>query len=165
MTATPLEDGWCFYVLPFDLAYEHFDEFKPIIKLYRDKLTNGDGFKLPTWKSFKFADFKGWHHHIALSEVDEENYMPRFRIMPTGIVDILNRDLTGQTLDTIMENTTRKKIQTHIKNLMQGPYIGLTTGRMSKQNDEMVFFASLYLPLTILGEKVEQFIHVISLDN
>ena len=161
---THLKKGWMFYTLPFDIADESFGVFEPIIKIYRSKL-NDNGIKLPTWRSFNFADFKGWHHHIALSEVDEENYMPRFRIMPTGIVKILDRDLTGGTLDTMTQNATREEIQTQIKELMNGPYFGLSKGNMPLTDGTSTFLRSLYLPLTLGGEKVEQFIHAISLGN
>jgi hypothetical protein len=161
----PLKKDWGFYILPFDLPNENFGEFEPIIKLYRSKILPIKNTKIPTWKCFNFSDFIGWHHYIALSEVDCENYMPRFRIMPTGIIKIIEKDFTGGTLDSIIENATREDIQTYIKELMSGPHFGLASGSLTVKSGATNFIRSLYLPLTLNGEKVEQFIHVISVNH
>ena len=160
-----MKDNWCFYTLPLNVPDKSFDEFTPIINLYRSKINDQQSLKLPTWKCFNFSDFRGWHHNIALSEVDDTNYMPRFRIMPTGIVKVLDRDATGETLDTILVSATKSEIQTQIKKIMHGPLLGLTTGNLSLKDNTSVFLKSLHLPLTLDGFNVEQLIHAVSIGN
>lgn len=159
----PLLHGWNSYVLPLDVPEECFGVFRPMIKLWRSKFNNKNtgAIALPTWRSFSFQEFKGWHKLVCLSEVDEKNCIPKLRIVPTGVVTILKTDHTGHTLDKMVNVATKSEISDHFGKLMKGPYIGLTAGSQPIGNGKTQWFESLELPLTLNGSKTEQFIHAI----
>ncbi len=160
---TSLSKGWNFYLLPIDAPAETFDIFEPMVNLWRSKFTENE-IKLPSWKSFSFSEFKGWHHHICLSQMDEKEQVPRWRIMSTGLVKIVHGDFTGETIDKAVSPATKEDIKEKIKAMIEGPLIGMTTGTVKTLANKNMQFTSLELPISTDGKKIDQFIHIISLD-
>lgn len=163
----PLKYGWKSHTLPLDVPDEAFGTFKPVIQLWRKKITNdADGtMRMPAWKSFRFQEFKGWHQFTCLSEIDEKKFIPKLRIVPTGVVNLLKEDHTGQTVDKMVNIATKAEISEHFSKLAKGPHIGLTAGLQPVENSTAKWFESLELPLTLNGNKIEQFIHAVAMGH
>lgn len=113
---------------------------------------------MPCWKDFKFSEFVGWHARIALSRREDDDC--RFRIFGSAFVELFDNDLTGELLAASMVPEQKPEIMSHFKHCIDGPYMGLVTGRVPAEGRGFLGFEVIDLPLMDKDGEVSHFLHV-----
>ncbi|MEH6631537.1 MAG: hypothetical protein V7776_11945 [Halopseudomonas aestusnigri] len=87
-------DGWVFECFDLDTPATEFGKLEPIVNLWRSKF---EGAKVPSWASFDFYDFKGWHGKVTkASIISYDPYDWQYDIFGTEFVELYGKDWTNK---------------------------------------------------------------------
>lgn len=127
----------------------------PVVRLWQAR--NRDG-ALPRWKDFAMEDFRGWHRHLALSEIAANGDL-RFRLFGSGAAELMGGDLTGKKLTDRFPGAGRDGILAHLAAVRDGRQIGYLTTSLPLPGLEHRAFDVVELPLANDGDEVSQLLH------
>lgn len=88
------QSGWITSFYTTDSAPHELGCAGPIKTIWDSKRA---GAALPSWRSFQYEDFVGYHGWVAVEDiVSVEPFDAIFRLWGTGFVDLFKADLTGK---------------------------------------------------------------------
>jgi PAS domain len=140
-----------------DATSDSFEELAPFHAIWHSKC--GDG-RLPRWSDFGFNEFLGWHRYLALSDIQPEPLDLRFRIFGSGVVELMNDDLTGKLLTQSMPASVSDRVIEHFTEIRNNRLIGFLLAQVGTPGSEHRHFKVIELPLVADdGNQVTQILH------
>lgn len=114
----------------------------------------------PHKASLRCELLKGWLGRIAISERDGDDY--RLRLFGTEFSDVFGRDLTGCHLLASLGEHCGGLTHEHLATLLDGPFIGYTTGRVPIPGREFLELSIIDLPMSDQQGRNRFFLHGLS---
>jgi hypothetical protein len=133
-------------------------EFAGLIDLWRERRGAA---AVPDWSSVEFADFRGWHSALMLSELSEADPDPRFRLIGEDYRMIRDSSLPGQRFSELMPRLFALQFREHFRQIARLGHMGLATGPAAFVGREYLRLRILELPFRHGGEAVARLLHVL----
>lgn len=124
---------------------------RQLIALWQGKRAD-DG--LPARGDFDWAELQPFFGWICIAEVAPARDDLRYRLIGSGIVEMVGRDVTGRLVSEVMPAETLAIF----RDLIASPRILRTHGAMQWRDKEFIRHESLLLPLADNGADVDQFL-------
>lgn len=132
-----------------------FGGLAPVVRLWQTRFRDG---ALPRWRDFAIEDFRGWHRHLALSEIAANGDL-HFRLFGSGAAELMGGDLTGKKLTDRFPGAGQDGVLDHLAAIRDGRLIGYLTTNLPIPGLEHRIFDVVELPLGNDGDDVSQLLH------
>lgn len=140
-----------------DAASDSFEELASFHAIWQSKCRDG---RLPRWSDFGFNEFLGWHRYLALSDVQPDPMDLRFRIFGSGVVELMDDDLTGKLLSQSAPAAVNEQVVEHFTRIRNDRLIGFLVAQVGTPGSEHKRFKVIELPLASDdSDQVTQILH------
>lgn len=144
-----------------DEAAKAAPHLRPLIELWNSRRGTRP---VPDWSDVDFADFRGWHAAIVVSDLVGDEPDPLFRIVGEDyrIADFATTG--GQRFSDRTPRLYERQFREHFGAIRDSGLIGWAVGSAAIVGREHVRLKILELPFTNGGQRVSRLVHVMSHD-
>lgn len=146
------------HLLDPERAAQSAPAFAGIVALWRERQ---QGAAVPDWNDFEFADFRGWHAAMLVSDLPDEEPDPLFRIIGEDWRIVPLTGFAGRRFSEVMPQLYQRQMREHFRQIRERGLIGWSVGPAVQINREHLRLQVLELPFRRGGPRVERFAHVL----
>ena len=150
------------HCLTVDQALETAADFTDLIELW---VRRRGGQSVPDWRDMEFADFRGWHSLLCLSQFEGAEPDPLFRLFGEDAIDIAGFNPTGLRFSQFTPRLYDLQYREHFSRIRQTGLIGLTAGNLAYEGRGHIRLHILELPFRDGGPQVERLAHAVSVES
>ncbi len=152
-------DGWSYEYFELDTPAIEFDKFEPIVDMWN---SNRNGTDIPSWSTFDFYDFVGWHGKICKNTYLSNPFDYRIDLFGTDFVDLVGREMTGMMGSDLVNTGEEDDIDFEFyKWVYENACISRVRGNIPIEGREHRLADILDLPLSNNGISVTHSIEVL----
>ncbi len=151
-------NNWTYEVFDHDTEPDQFGVFESLVTLWRVK--RGDR-EMPSWATFDFYDFKGWHGWIAVQEIVTEPFDLRCRLWGIELAKVFGSDPTGKRFSEYGQGFTENDLAFWAE-LCRSGSIGMSHGEPDWLQKGYTSAAFINLPLSDDGSSVDHLLTAFS---
>lgn len=151
---------------PFDLrrldaeeALAAAPDFASLIALWSGRRA---GAAVPDWHDMEFADFRGWHSALLVSDITDGEPDPLFRVIGEDYRIVRDSSLPGQRFSELMPRLYERQFREHFRAIRDQGLLGLAVGPAALVGREHVHLRILELPFRRGGDGVRRLLHALS---